>query len=160
MKKSLKYIILIIVFILFVVSITVSILFTRYKEQGTFSLSRKKFDLVFTNILVDDDNIKVKTDNKSKSIHISTDNLIGSKEVSFDIKNIANIDAIIKNYSVSNVITNSKNDKVKVDISSKNGDVIKKGETKKVIITIENNSKEKNIYYNFNINYLFEEYNL
>ena len=59
MKNSLKYILLIIVFIACVASITISVLFTRYKEQGNFSLSRKKFDVVFTNVIVDSDNVKV-----------------------------------------------------------------------------------------------------
>ena len=160
MNKYLKYIILIVLFILLVVSITVSILFTKYKVQGVFSLSRKRFEIVFTNVLVNDDNIKVKLDNSNKSIHINAEDLKKQEEVSLDIKNIANIDAIIKNYSISNVDTNSNNDNVTVKVSTENGDIIKKGETKKLIITINNNSKDKGIYYNFNINYLFEEYNL
>ena len=160
MKKYIKYILLTVLFIILVASITVSILFNKYKEQGTFNLSRKKFEVVFSNVLVDNDNIKVKLDNNNKSIRIKTDNIGKEEVVSLDIKNIANIDAIIKNYSISNVDTNSKNDNVVVKVSTNNGDVIKKGETKKLIISINNNSKDKNIYYNFNVNYLFEEYNL
>ena len=160
MKKYLKYIILIVVFVVLVVSITMSMLFTRYKEQGKFEVSRKNFNLMFTNVLVDKDNIKVKLDNEAKSIHIKTKDLARVEEVSLDIKNISNTDAVIKNYSISNVVTNSKSGDVSINISTKNADVIKKGETKKLIITINNNSKDKNIYYNFNINYLFEEYNL
>lgn len=160
MKNSLKYILLIIVFVVFVVSITMSILFTKYKEQGNFSLSRKKFEVLFTNVLVNNDNIKVKLDNQNKSIHIETNNLTDTEEVSLDIKNTANIDALLKNYSISNINTNAKEGSIIVYVSTKNGEVIKKGETKKLIVIIKNNSKDKNIYYNFNINYLFEEYNL
>ena len=160
MKKYLKYIILIVVFVVLVVSITMSMLFTRYKEQGKFEVSRKSFNVIFTNVLVDKDNIKVKLDNDNKSVHIKTIDLANVEEVSLDIKNISNTDAVIKNYSISNVVTNSKSGDVSINISTKNADVIKKGETKKLIITINNNSKDKNIYYNFNINYLFEEYNL
>ena len=76
------------------------------------------------------------------------------------IKNTANIDALLKNYSISNINTNAKEGSIIVYVSTKNGEVIKKGETKKLIVIIKNNSKDKNIYYNFNINYLFEEYNL
>lgn len=160
MKKYLKYIILVAVFVVLVVSITISMLFTRYKEQGKFEVSRKSFNVIFTNVLVDKDNIKVKLDNDNKSVHIKTIDLANVEEVSLDIKNIANKDAVIKNYSLSNIVTNSKAGEIIIDVSAKNGDVIRKGETKKLIITIKNNSKNKNLYYNFNINYLFEEYNL
>lgn len=160
MKKYLKYIILVAVFVVLVVSITISMLFTRYKEQGKFEVSRKSFNVIFTNVLVDKDNIKVKLDNDNKSVHIKTIDLANVEEVSLDIKNIANKDAVIKNYSLSNIVTNSKAGEIIIDVSAKNGDVIRKGETKKLIITIKNNTKKKNLYYNFNINYLFEEYNL
>lgn len=160
MKNSLKYILLVIVFIAFVASITVSVLFTRYKEQGNFSLSRKRFEVVFSNVIIDSDRIKVKLDNDNKSIHIKAKDLKDKDTISLDIKNIANIDAVVKNYSISNVDTNASNENVVVDTSIQNGDIIKKGETKKLIIKINNNSKDKDLYYNFNINYLFEEYNL
>ena len=160
MNKYIKYIILIVVFIVLVVSVTMSILFTKYKEQGDFDLNRKKFEVVFSNVLVEKDNIKVKLDNDNSSIHITTNELVGSEKIYLDIKNIANIDATIKNYSISNVDTNAKDGSVEVKVSTNMGDIIKKGETKKLIITINNNSKDKDIHYNFNINYLFEEYNL
>ncbi len=66
MKKYIKYILLTVLFIILVASITVSILFNKYKEQGNFNLSRKKFEVVFSNVLVDNDNIKVKLDNNNK----------------------------------------------------------------------------------------------
>ena len=160
MKKYIKYILLVVVFIAFIVSITISVLFTKYKEQGNFLLSRKRFDVVFSNVLVEKDNMSVKLDNANKSIHIKVNNISDTEEVSLDIKNIANIDAVIKNYSISNLDTNAQDGTVIVDLSTNNGDVIKKGETKKLFIIIKNNSKDKDIYYNFNINYLFEEYNL
>lgn len=160
MKYSIKYVALISVFVVFVASITISILFTRYKEQGNFLLSRKRFDVAFSNVLVDDSDVKVKLDNENKSIHIDVSNLESSKEASVDIMNIANIDALVKNYSISNIETNAKDGSIEVKASVVGGDTIKKGERKKLIITIKNNSKDKDIYYNFNINYLFEEYNL
>ena len=160
MKSSIKYIILVLVFIVFVASITVSNLFTKYSEQGSFNVIRKNFDIVFSNIIVNSDNIKVKTDNINKSIHIETDNLV-EEQISVDVKNIANIDGIIKNYSLSNIDTNAKNpNDIEVSVSLDSGVIIKSGESKKLNITIRNKSKSNDIYYKFNINYQLEEYNL
>ena len=161
MKNSIKYILLVIVFIVFVASITVSILFTRYSESGNFDVIRKNFNIVFSNIIVNSDDVKIKVDNENKSIHIEVLNL-DSEEINIDVKNIANIDGIIKNYSLSNIDTNAKDrDKdVSVSVSLTEGEIIKHGESKKLNVNIKNNSNEKDIYYKFNINYLFEEYNL
>ena len=94
MKNSIKYIILVLVFIVFVVSITASNLFTKYSEQGSFNVIRKNFDIVFSNIIVNSDNIKVKTDNTNNSIHIETENL-QEEQISIDVKNIANINIFV-----------------------------------------------------------------
>ena len=160
MKKNIKYIILIILFILLVTSITVSILFNRYKVQGNFNLSRKRFDVVFTNTLVSNSSVRFKVDNDKKFMHIDVDKLDKEIVLRADIKNIGNIDAIIKNYSISNVNTNALDGQVSITSSINNQDVIKKGESLKLKIVIKNNSSRDDIYYNFNINYLFDEYNL
>lgn len=160
MKKSIKYILFIVVFIVFVVSITISTLFTKYSDQGKFIVSRKNFNIVFSNIIVNNDNVKVKVDNNTKSIHIEVLEL-DSEEISIDIKNIANIDGIIKNYSITNVDTNVNNkEDIDINVSLPNDVIIKSGESKKLNINIKNNTKSKEIYYKFNINYLIEEYNL
>ena len=159
MKKSIKYIILIVVFIAFVVSITASTLFTKYSEQGVFNVKRKNFDIVFSNIIVNSDKAKVKIDNTNKSIHIEVNNL-EEENISVDVINIANIDGIVKNYSLSNIDTNASIDGVDVSVSLDREDIISSGESRKLNINIKNKSKSKDIYYRFNINYLFEEYNL
>ena len=69
MKKSINYIIFIILLIVLVISMTLSVLFLKYKDQGKFNLSRKKFDIVFTNAIVNDENVKFKINNK-KNIYI------------------------------------------------------------------------------------------
>ena len=160
MKKSIKIIVFVITFIALIASITISVLYTKYSEQGNFELSRKRFDVVFSNPIVNDDNITIKLDNDNKSIHVEIADVVGTKEISLDVKNIANIDALVKNYSYSNIDTNAKENEISIYTSINNGDVIKKGDSKKLNIIIKNNSNRSDIYYNFNINYLFEEYNL
>ena len=160
MKKSLKYIILVFIFIVLIVSSTVSILFVKYKDHGKFNVIRKKFDVVFTNGIVFDDSSKIKINNDNDTLHISIDKLASSAEFSIEIKNIANIDAILKNYSYSNIDTNASDDEVSIIVNINNGDIIKKGESKKLSIVVKNNTNRDDIYYNFNINCLFEEYNL
>jgi len=160
MKDSLKYIILVLLFIILVVSLTLSNLFIKYKEQGKFNVIRKDFDIVFTNQFVKNDNVKLKINNEKDYLHIDISNLVKEVNIEVDVKNIANIDAIVKNFSYSNINTNAMNKEVVVYSSIKNGDIIKKGDSKKLNIIIKNNSDRRDIYYNFNLNYLFEEYNL
>ena len=151
MKKSINYIIFIILLIVLVISMTLSVLFLKYKDQGKFNLSRKKFDIVFTNAIVN---------NEKKYIHIDISKLPKEIQLSVDIKNIANIDALVKNFSYSNIDTNAQEGEVNITTSINNGEIIKKGEAKKLNIVIKNNTNKEDLFYNFNINYLFEEYNL
>lgn len=160
MKKSINYIIFIILLIVLVISMTLSVLFLKYKDQGKFNLSRKKFDIVFTNAIVNDENVKFKINNEKKYIHIDISKLPKEIQLSVDIKNIANIDALVKNFSYSNIDTNAQDGEVEVTTSINNGEIIKKGEAKKLNIVIKNNTNNEDLFYNFNINYLFEEYNL
>ena len=160
MKGSLKYIIIVLLLSILVISITVSTLFTKYKEQGKFNVIRKNFDVVFTNQFVKDDNVKLKINNDKDYLHIDISNIKKDISIDVDVKNIANIDAIVKNYSYSNISTNATDGQISVYTSINNGDVIKKGDSKKLNIVIKNNTNRSDIYYNFNINYLFEEYNL
>ena len=160
MKKSINYIIFIILLIVLVISMTLSVLFLKYKDQGKFNLSRKKFDIVFTNAIVNDENVKFKINNEKKYIHIDISKLPKEIQLSVDIKNIANIDALVKNFSYSNIDTNAQEGEVSITTSINNGEIIKKGEAKKLNIVIKNNTNKEDLYYNFNINYLFEEYNL
>ncbi len=160
MKGSLKYIIIVIILIVLVVSITLSTLFIKYKEQGKFNVIRKNFDVVFTNQYVKDNNVKLKINNDKDYLHIDISNIDKEASIDVDVMNIANIDALVKNFSYSNIDTNARDGEIVVTTSINNGDIIKKGDSKKLNIVIKNNSVRKDIYYNFNINYLFEEYNL
>ena len=160
MKGSFKYIIIVLLLCVLVISITLSTLFIKYKEQGKFNVIRKNFDVVFTNQYVKDDNVKLKINNDKDYLHIDISNIKKEVSIDVDVMNIANIDALVKNYSYSNIDTNAKDNEISIYTSINNGDVIKKGDSKKLNIIIKNNSNRSDIYYNFNINYLFEEYNL
>ena len=160
MKGSFKYIIIVLLLCVLVISITLSTLFIKYKEQGKFNVIRKNFDVVFTNQYVKDDNVKLKINNDKDYLHIDISNIKKEVSIDVDVMNIANIDALVKNYSYSNIDTNAKENEISIYTSINNGDVIKKGDSKKLNIIIKNNSNRSDIYYNFNINYLFEEYNL
>ena len=151
---------MVIVLIVLVISVTLSILFVKYKEQGKFNVIRRNFDVVFTNTDVKNEGVILKIDNDKKFVHVEIKNLTNEAKISLDVKNITNVDALVKNYSYSNVDTNALDGEVSITSSINNGDIIKSGESKKLNIVVKNNSGKKDIYYNFNINYLFSEYNL
>lgn len=157
MKKGFKYILFITIFMVLVISITISILLVKYKDQGKFNVIRKNFNVVFTNAVVENEGVTVKIDNEKKFVHVEIEKLEREVEISLDIKNIANINALVKNFSYSNIYSNSIDGDVSITSSIKNGDVIKSGEAKKLIIKVKNNTNRNDIYYNFNVNYLFEE---
>ena len=160
MKGFLKYTLLIILFIILVASITLSKLILNYQEKGTFELNRTYSDVLFSNIIINEETVSIKVDNNSKSIHIMIPNL---KELEFDVdlKNIGNKDVKIKNFSYSNIVSNANNNEVEITSSLKEGDIISGSGTKKLNVKIKYKGKSKEkIYYNFNINYVFEEVNL
>ena len=106
----------------------------------------------------------IKTNDGSDSIHIEVNNIIENKEIelSLDMKNIGSRDVIVDNYYYMNIDSNVDLSKVEITSSIEKNDVIKGGESKKLFIKIKYNGKEKidNSYYNFNINYVFNEVKL
>ena len=162
MKKSINYVLLVVVFIVLVCSITITTLFIKYKDKGNFILNRTYSDVLFTNTIIETDNdVKIKLDNDKKSIHVETGNLNENTEFTIDIKNIGNKDIKVKNYSFSNIDTNGNKDNVKITASVKEGDIIKGSDSIKLNVLVEyTGKKEEGLYLNFNINYLFEEVNV
>ena len=156
MKGFLKYTLLILLFIILVASITLSRLILGYQEKGTFELYRTYSDVLFSNVIIEDD-ASVKLDNSNKSIHVEISDL---KEVEFevDLKNIGNKDVIIKNFSYSNIVSNAETNEVEITSSLKEGDIISGSGIKKLNVKVKYKGKSKEqIHYNFNINYVFEE---
>ena len=166
MKDGIKYILLIIVFIVFVCSITITNLFIKYDETGSFSLKKEYYEIRFNDTRINYDiDAKVKINNDSNSLHFELSNLndyIDEKTFYVYVTNLGNKDVYVTNMYLSNIDTNADADKVDVYTSINNGDKILGGEQKKLVIKIKYNSKEsKDIkYYNFNVNYDYGEVSL
>ena len=164
MKNSLKYIILVILVIALVVLITFTYLNLHYSQKGTIKVNKNYYDIVFSNIMVEQDGVKIKVNNTDDSIHIEVPNIIETKEINFslDVKNIGNKDVLVDNFSYTNVDGNIDTSKVEIISSLEKNTTIKGGESRKLFVTIKYDGKEKieDSYYNFNINYVFDEVKL
>ncbi len=162
MKGSIKYILLIIVFIVFVCSITITNLFIKYDETGSFSLKKEYYEIRFNDTRINYDiDAKVKINNDSNSLHFELSNLndyIEEKTFYVYVTNLGNQDAYVTNMYLSNIDTNENGDKVDIYTSINNGDRLFGGEKVILIVKIKYNSKESKDkkYYNFNINYAFD----
>ena len=158
MKNSLKYIILIIIFVACVAGITMSYLHIHYKKMGNVKIITKYYDIVFNNVIIGDSDSSVKIDNDEDYLHIEIPKFKNNTEIVLDAKNLGNMDAVIDSFSYTNIVTNMNKDFVKVTTSLSKDETIKGGEEKKLIIRIVNNGEAvENPYYNFNINYVFKE---
>jgi hypothetical protein len=162
MKGSIKYILLIIVFIVFVCSITITNLFIKYDETGSFDLKKEYYEIRFNDTRINYDvDAKIKINNDSNSLHFELSNLndyIEEKTFYVYVTNLDNQDAYVTNMYLSNIDTNENGDKVDIYTSINNGDRLFGGEKVILIVKIKYNSKESKDkkYYNFNINYAFD----
>ena len=163
MKKYRQYFILLLVFIVLIFSITFVYVYIHYREQGSIEVVKKYSEIIITNVKIDyDSDMSAKID--GSSIHVDIPNLSNKNDIefSFDVTNIGNIDVKSENYVITNVVNNIDDNNIKITSSLKGGEIIKGGESKKVIIKIEYNGKDKinDAFYNFNVNYQFNEVNL
>ena len=164
MKQTTKYILLVLIFIAIVVGITFSFLFIRYDEKGSVEVVKKYYDVMFINTMIEDNKkTSIKLNNNDDSIHISIPNLNEEKLTTFSVDaiNIGNIDTYVDNYSISNVDTNANINDVQIEVSLNKDELIKGGESKKINVKVKyNGNSEEKIYYNFNINYVFNKDNV
>ena len=142
-----------------------SYLYIHYKEQGTGNFIKKYSDIVFNNVSFDYENdLMIKVDNINDSIHIQIPELNNKKEIEINIDalNIGNNDMISDNYTITNVMSNVDNSYVSVTSTLNKDDVIKGGDSKKVVIRVKYNGNIKGEipYYSFNLNYSFKEQSL
>lgn len=161
MKDKIYYSIMIIVFILLVVASTITFLVINNSETGTSKFIKKYYDIMFVNTTLNNNDMIVKVDNDKDSIHIEIPNLneINNNTFSLDVKNIGNEDVVVNNYSFSNIDTNINSNDIEVLVSLNKDEIIRGSSDKKLNVTINYKGNDKNItpYYNFNINYLFDE---
>ena len=158
MKNSLQYIVLIIIFITCVVSITLSYLHTNYKEMGSIKVTKKYYDIMFDNAIIDNNSTSIKIDNDKDSLHIEIPEFKNDVEFSLDVKNIGNVDVLLDSISYTNVVTNMDKTKVKVITSLEKNDIIRGGDEKKLVVKITSDGVNiEDPHYNFNINCIFKE---
>ena len=74
MKNGIKYIIFIIVVICCAGGLTMSYLHAHYKETGEINISKKYYDIMFTNAIVSGSETSIKIDNDNDSIHFDIPN--------------------------------------------------------------------------------------
>lgn len=163
MKRISNYIIFILFFIVFIFIITYSYLNTNFNQKGNMDYKRKYYDIVYSNVTIDyDTTMKIKLDNDNDTISVRVNDLNEFKKTnsfSVDLTNIGNINAIIQSIKIQNIQSNIEPKKVNIDISTKENDIIKGGETKKLIIRITYNEtdKKETPFYFFDIKYDFNE---
>lgn len=163
MKRISNYIIFILFFIVFIFIITYSYLNTNFNQKGNMDYKRKYYDIVYSNVTIDyDTTMKIKLDNDNDTISVRVNDLNEFKKTnsfSVDLTNIGNINAIIQSIKIQNIQSNIEPKKVNIDISTKENDIIKGGETKKLIIRITYNETDKKEvpFYFFDIKYDFNE---
>ena len=161
MKDTTKFIFMVIVFMVLVVSMTFCYLFLHYKEKGDVNITKKYYDIKFINAVVSENiksSVKINNDNDSFHVEIPNMNKDKSATISLDVINIGNISVYVDNYSITNGNTNARSTDFDIDVSLKKGELIKGGESKKVIVKVKykgNNSDD--VFYNFNVNYLFNK---
>ena len=163
MKGSIKYILLIIVFIVFVCSITITNLFIKYDESGSFDLKKEYYEIRFNNVKINYDlDASIKLNDENNFVHFDLNDLnefIDEKEFHIDLTNLGNKDVFVTNAYISNIDTNVDLEKVDINTSISNGDRISGGSSKRLFVKIKyNGKKSKNKkYFNFNINYAFSK---
>lgn len=162
-KNNFIYAICAVLFIVLVTSVTITYLIINEKDRGISDIDKKYYDVIFSNVSIDyDSNISVKINNEKDYIHIVIPDLNEFKKTNsfaIDVKNIGNINAYVEKMYLSNIVSNIDPSKVNVEVSLVKDDVIKGGESKKLIINITyiGSNKEENPNYEFNINYAFSE---
>ena len=163
MKRISNYIIFILFFIVFIFIITYSYLNTNFNQKGNMAYNRKYYDIVYSNVTIDyDTTMKIKLDNDNDTISVRVNDLNEFKKTnsfSVDLTNIGNINAIIQSIKIQNIQSNIEPKNVNIDISTEENDIIKGGETKKLIIRITYNEtdKKEDPFYFFDIKYDFNE---
>ena len=156
MKTGLKYFVLVILFIALVISITVSTLYIKYEVKGEFNYNTSYYDIKYSNVSMDNNDIMVKVDEKNNSIHVDIPNLEKESTISLDVTNIGSKDITLDSYEIINIDTTLDKNNIEITSTLDREDILIGGHSKKMIVNIKNNNKESGKF-NFNINYIFKE---
>ena len=89
MKQILKYVLIILLFIVVVCGITYSYLQVHYKESGSVEIIKNYYDILFSNIIIEDNKTTVKIDNEDE---------IASQLINDELTNL-----VIKFFSAKNL---------------------------------------------------------
>ena len=162
-KDEIKYSALILVFILFIFTITITFLEVNLRERGSSDIRNNYYDINMLNATIDfETTSKIKLDNDTGNIKILVNDLkeyVNGNSFSLELYNIGNIDAEINEILATYIDTNVDIDKVKVELSLNKGTIIKASEKKMLKIMIKYNEDKPSIedFYNFNVQITYKE---
>ena len=159
MKNKLKYIINILLLLILLGFTIYAYIDIHYSKKGSIINNSSYYDIKFTNVVVNNEELIVKVNDNNDSLSIQIPNLSKGKRYSFsvDLKNIGNEDINIKNVLYNNINTNVEESNVLIETSLLESEIIKGGEEKKLDVFVNYNGNDlvENKYYNFDINYYF-----
>ena len=162
-KNNFIFIMLFLLITVLVFSVSITYFVIQKSMTGTGIIETNYYDILFTNTTIDFDSkmeININDDEDKISIKIPDINeFLEENSFTIDVKNIGNIDAYVDRMFLSNLDSNVETENFNIDISLVKDDVIKGSESKKLKISITYNGEklEEMGYFNFDINYKFNE---
>lgn len=161
MKEKLIYSLIVLLFSLFILSLALFYLFNGFEIQGNTQIKKKYYDIKLNDAVIEYETNMVITVNDNK-IKIKIPNLNDfqkTKSISIDVTNIGNISANVSNIFIDEIFSNINPENLSINLSLNKNDIIKGGETKKLVIDLTYNGKDKinEPCYEFSIKYVFDE---
>lgn len=162
-KNNFIFIMLFLLIVVLVFSVTITYLVIQKSMSGTGIVETSYYDILFTNTTIDfDSKMEVSINEEEDKICIKipdVNEFIEENSFTIDVKNIGNIDAYVDRMFLSNLDSNIETEKFNIDISLIKDDIIKGSESKKlkISITYKGEKLEELGYFNFDINYKFNE---
>ena len=143
------YYLLVFMFTVFISFFISSFLIKNSNIKGKINIEKKYYDIVYESksdgLTVDNDIININIKNIKDEIYIDAYN-IGNKDVKLN-----NMDVKINN-------TNLDKDKLNINLNINKNDVIKGGETKRIIFNIDyDGENNENDYLNYSVKFNFIE---
>lgn len=162
-KNNFIFIMLFLLIVVLVFSVSITYLVIQKSIEGTGIVDTDYYDILFTNTTIDfDSKMEVSINDEEDKISIripDVNEFLEENSFTIDVKNIGNIDAYVDRMFLSCLDSNIDTENFNIDISLIKDDVIKGSESKKLRISITYKGKklEELGYFNFDINYKFNE---